>query len=239
MKKSHIAMLAAAGFIVVLMLIMMGLGRMAIGKSLDVKPGEKSVDWSFSGNEISETLDLKGFDSVVVEGSWTVRINRSDEFSTTLFYPSEMEDNIHVQVRANQLVLGTNDWRGHSDTDLKAEIHLPSLTEIRVEGAADIIFNGFDEEKMSLDIDGAANIVGNDSSVRNLSVNLDGLGRVDMTGVQAVNARVDLNGAGDIRLKMKGGVLDGSLDGMGNIVYSGTVSDEDISVEGLGRVRSE
>ncbi|MCD6342815.1 MAG: DUF2807 domain-containing protein [Spirochaetaceae bacterium] len=55
----------------------------------------------------------------------------------------------------------------------------------------------------------------------------------------AVDARVDLNGAGDIRLEMNGGVLDGSLEGMGNIVYSGVVSEERIRIDGLGRVRAE
>jgi len=57
--------------------------------------------------------------------------------------------------------------------------------------------------------------------------------------VLAVDARVDLNGAGDIRLQMNGGVLDGSLEGMGNIVYSGVVSEERIRIDGLGRVRAE
>jgi len=239
MKKSQIAMLALAGLIIIVILIVMGLGRFAIGKSLDNPSTESPTEWAPSGDEVSKKMNLSGFDTVVVEAVWKVRINRSDEFSTEIYYPSDMEDRLDVRVRGNQLVLGIKGNQSYSDTDLTTVINMPSLSELRIDGAADIYFSGFDEDELSISIDGAANIEGSDSKVEKLKVGLDGMGKVDLTAVPSVDARVDLNGAGDIRLLMNGGVLDGSLEGMGNIVYSGKVSEERIHIDGLGRVRAE
>ncbi len=239
MKKSKIALLILVGLIVLVVLIVMGMGRIAIGKAIGNPPPESSVEWTPSGDEVSKNMKLSGFDSVLVEAVWKVRINRSDEFSTEIYYPSDMEDRLDVRVRGNQLVLGIKGNRNYSDTDLTAVINMPSLSDIRIDGAADIYFSGFDEDELSISIDGAANIEGSDSKVDKLKVSLDGMGKIDLTAVPAVDARVDLNGAGDIRLQMNGGVLDGSLEGMGNIVYSGVVSEERIRIDGLGRVRAE
>ncbi len=189
--------------------------------------------------KLQKKMNMSGFDSVVVEAVWKVRINRSDEFFTEIYYPSDMEDQLDVRVHGNQLVLGIKGNRSYSDTDLTAVISMPSLSDIRIDGAADIYFSGFDEDELSISIDGAANIEGSDSKVDKLKVSLDGMGKIDLSAVPAVDARVDLNGAGDIRLEMNGGVLDGSLEGMGNIVYSGVVSEERIRIDGLGRVRAE
>lgn len=239
MKKSQIAILAAAGFIVVIMLIVIGLGRLAVGKALDSGFSDVASNWSSTGADASKSLDLDGFDSIVVEGAWTVRISRSDDFTTEIRYPSDLEDIVQVRIRGNQLVLGTHDWHGRSRGDLIAEISMPTLSEIRIEGAADASFTGFEEEVLDVIIDGAANVEGYNTRVDKLSVNLNGVGKVDLNGVESVNARVELEGAGEIRLDMNGGVLEGSLDGMGSIIYSGVVTEEKIRIEGLGRVRSE
>ncbi len=239
MKRSQIAMLILAGVIILVVLIVMALGRIAIGKTLNTPPVESSVEWTPSGDEVSKKLKLSDFDSVVVEAVWKVRISCSDEFSTEIYYPSNMEDLMDVRVRGNQLVLGIKGDQSYSDTDLTTVINMPSLSEISIDGAADISFSGFDEDELSISIDGAANIEGSESKVEKLKVGVDGMGKVDLSAVPAVDARVDLNGAGNIRLQMNGGVLDGSLEGMGNIIYSGIVSDEKIRIDGLGRVRAE
>ena len=87
MKKSQAAILAAAGLIAIIMLIVIGLGRLAVGKAVEYKSSESNTGGSSSDADTSKSLDFNGFDSVVVEGAWTVRINRSDDFSTKIRYP--------------------------------------------------------------------------------------------------------------------------------------------------------
>jgi hypothetical protein len=239
MKRSQIAVLSLLGLIALIMLVLMGIGRVAVGKTVDFNPEDRPGGWDSSGADASRTLDLTGFDSVVVEGAWIVQINQDETYAVEIRYPSKMEDQLLVDVRGNDLILDTRDWRGRSGEDLIAEISMPALSEIRIEGAADASFSGFNEKSMDVIIGGAASIKGYDTEVTNLTVRLQGLGQIDLAGVQSVNAEVDLEGAGEIRLYMDGGVLDGSLEGLGSIVYSGIVSEENIKVDGFGKVRFE
>lgn len=236
MKKSQIAVLGALAFIALVMLVMMGLGRIAVGKAVDFNTNSRSDGQSSSGNSISETLDLDDFDSVLVEGAWKVRIYQSDSFGVDLNYPSDLEAQILASVKGSQLVLGTQNWRTGNGDDLIAYIYMPSLSELQIDGAADASFQGFSENQMSVLLDGAAQIKGYDSEVRDLNVRLQGLGQIDLEGIKAVNAQVNLDGAGEIILDMNGGDLSGSLEGLGQISYSGSVAREDVEVDGLGKV---
>ena len=239
MKRSQIAVLSVLGLIALIMLVLMGIGRVAVGKTVDFETGDRPAGWENSGADASRTLDLTGFDSVVVEGAWMVRINQDDTYAVELRYPSGMEDQLLVDVRGNDLILDTRDWHGRSGEDLIAEISMPVLSEIRIEGASDATFSGFNEDSMDVVIGGAASIKGYDTEVTNLTVRLQGIGQMNLEDVQSVNAEVNLEGAGEIRLFMDGGVLDGSLEGLGSIVYSGIVSEENINVDGFGKVRFE
>ncbi|MCD6342814.1 MAG: hypothetical protein J7L76_03440 [Spirochaetaceae bacterium] len=61
MKRSQIAMLILVGVIVLVVLIVTGLGRIAIGKTLNNSPAESSVEWAPSGDEVSTIMKLSGF----------------------------------------------------------------------------------------------------------------------------------------------------------------------------------
>lgn len=211
------------------MLAVMGIGRIAVGNSVNFNTGSRS-------DSVSETLDLDDFDSVIVEGAWKVSIYQSQDYGVEINYPSNMGDQILASLRGSQLVLGARDWHASSGDDLIAYIYLPTLSELRIEGAADASFQGFSENEMNVFLDGAAQIKGYDSDVADLNVRLQGIGQIDLEGVEAVNATVNLEGAGEIKLDMKGGELTGSLEGLGHVSYSGFVSDEDVRVEGLGKV---
>jgi hypothetical protein len=237
MKRSQIAVLSVLGLIALIMLVLMGIGRVAVGKTVDFDSEDRPGGWDTSGADASRTLDLTGFDSVVVEGAWMVRIKQGENYGVEILYPSGKEDQILVEIRGSDLVLDTRDWHARSGEGLIAEISMPALSEIRIEGAADATFSGFNEDSLDVIIGGAASIKGYDTEVKNLRVRLQGIGQIDLEDVQSVNAEVDLEGAGEIRLYMDGGVLDGSLEGLGSIVYSGIVSEENIKVEGLGKVR--
>lgn len=236
MKKSQIAVLGALGLIALIMLVMMGLGRIAVGNSVDFNSNNGSDNSSSSGGNISETLDIDDFDSVVVKGAWKVRIYQSQDIGVEVNYPSSMANQLLAESKGSQLILGAQDWHAGNGDDLIAYIYMPSLTELRIDGAADASFQGFNENEMNVFLDGAAQIKGYDSEVKDLNVRLQGIGQIDLEGVQAVNAKVNLEGAGEIKLDMNGGELTGSLEGLGHVSYSGFVSVEEVEVEGLGKV---
>lgn len=236
MKKSQIAVLTALGFVLLMMVIVMGLGRIAVGSAMNT--ADSGIDWD-NADEASDSMALDDFDRVVVRGAWSVRIDQGESFSVDIAYPEPMRDRIDVRTSGDTLILGSRDWSGPMGRELSAAIVMPSLREIRIEGAADVDFRGFDEEEMDVAIEGAGQITAEDSRARRLSVSLDGLGQIDLDDLTAVDATVSLDGAGEIILDMDGGILDGNVDGMGSVRYSGRVSDERIDVDGFGSVERE
>jgi hypothetical protein len=236
MKKSNIFVLISAGVVVVSMIIVLGTIRGAIGNALATGYSGSQTDGSFSGESISETLDLRNFDQILIEGAWGVKVRQAENFSTEIRYPSSLKDKIDVRVQGRQLILGI---RGDSDLPSArsfAEISMPNLVNLQIAGAGAAEFEGFAEQSMDITIDGAARIQGFDSEVNRLNVTLNGLGQIDLGGVVSVDAKVALEGAGEIILRMNGGVLEGSLGGLGGIQYYGSVREERVEVDGLGSV---
>ena len=69
MKKSQIAVLAALGLIVIIMIVVMGLGRPVVGSATRRDSDSISWDEGASGTNESVRMDLQDFDTVVVEGT--------------------------------------------------------------------------------------------------------------------------------------------------------------------------
>lgn len=81
---------------------------------------------------------------------------------------------------------------------------MPALSEIRIEGAAQVDFTGFDEKHLDVIIEGAGQVKGTDSETGQLNATLKGLGQIDLGDVSAENATVALDGAGEIVVWMAG-----------------------------------
>jgi len=86
MKKSQVFVLAAAGIIVLAMVILIGIGRLAIGKAEVSGSDGDRIEWSEKSGTAAESLDLTAFTQVVIEGAWTVRIEQAEDFSTNIHY---------------------------------------------------------------------------------------------------------------------------------------------------------
>ena len=229
MKKSSIAVLSALSLIVLVMIVMLIFTRVLIGSNRSSRSSGSVM--------VSESLDMESFTGITVEGYWKVRIKHGEDFRTEIEYPENLKDFVRVNVRGHNLVLGYTDNDCNDCDDLTATITMPVLRELHIEGAADVELSGFDEDRMDVIIDGAGRVQAWDSSAQELRVHLNGLASVNLEGLSAVNARVDLEGAGEVRVRMDGGFLDGSIDGLGSIKYSGEVREQRIDVSGLGSVK--
>ena len=243
-RKSHIAMLAAfalifltaAGFIIA--------ARIIAGSPQD---WDAQVHGSGAGTPLTDvTLSgLKEFSSVKVRGLWTVDIEQADDFTVDLSYPPEHADKVDVEVVRGTLVLNIRS-RGLRFLSLKDDydnfsvrIGMPSLENVVIEGLSDVWIAGFNQDSLELIIEGMANVESADSRVKELNVSLDGAGSADLRGITAVDARVDLRGAGVVELTMDGGILDGAVEGVGSILYSGPVAEQRVSIQGPGSVMKQ
>ena len=97
--------------------------------------------------------------------------------------------------------------------------------------------SGFQEEGLKIEINGASSVKGDNNVFEHLSIELNGAGRVDFGGTETRDAEVDIDGVGTVTLSITGGVLDGSIEGLGTIKYYGEISDNRIDIDGLGSVK--
>jgi hypothetical protein len=236
MRASQIAVLAAAGALVGGMLVVAVAGRVGLGSAA---AGERVE----LGERVTREWPLDDFTAVVVRGAWTIDLEQGDAFRVELEYPEGIEERLEVEVRGGRLVLDSEDrgrprwgWFGGEHLDLTARIVMPSLTGVEIAGSGDLHLAGFSGERLALEVAGAANVETGAGRYDALDLDVSGAGRVEMSEMVFRDAAVNLSGAADVVLRMSGGVLSGSLSGVGNIRYHGTVSAERVNVSGFGRV---
>ena len=242
MKKSQISVLSAFAFIVLLMFVAAVSGRIILSRV-----GATSIDQAEAASSRNTELvldELVGFGSVDVRGTWQVTLVRGSNWDVELVYPEDLEDPVDVRVEDGRLILGNGGrderwWRGFGGGRgrFAANIVMPMLAGIEVSGASAVLeFMGFDGDTLAISISGAAAITGRDGHYDRLSLDVSGASAVNLRDVSVDDAEVNLAGASEVNLRMNGGVLSGSLSGVGGINYHGSVSEERVSVSGFGKV---
>ncbi len=232
MKTSRKLLLIGSAALVVIILILILVGRSLLNGS--------EFDMEGMDRQESTSLDYEGFTGVFIDG-WDVDIEKSDDFSINISYPAVMKNFIEIEMKNDELIMSTVSRKGvHLNRQsFDATITMPSLRSLMVEGASIVNIEDFNEESIEIRLVGIGKIEAENSSVRFLEVTLEGIGGIELKGMITSNADVYLNGTGEIELNMAGGVLEGVLDGLGSIRYSGYVSSEQIEIDGLGQVEFE
>jgi hypothetical protein len=229
MKQSQIAVWSVCGVFAGFILIFAGFARIALS----------GVEPTSSGEQISKSRDLTGFNGIEIEGSWRVNVIQGDEWQVDVSYPENREDDIEVYVRGDRLKLdhgSSGRWWGRNEQTIRADIVMPELEELELAGSSHLELSGFEGSRLEVDIAGAIFLEGRDGRYDELDLSVAGASKIDLQGIVVTDAEVDLAGASDVTLSIDGGELSGSLAGAGQIEYYGSVSDEDIEIAGFGRV---
>jgi len=243
MRTSQIALLSAAGALVLTMMVVIAAAR------FNVRAIEPAQTKGFIpvprelGERVTREVALRDFSGLALQGPWDVNVQQGAEWSVELEHPDNITSELNVEVRNGQLLLEWNGPQGDRRsslgrrTPLFARVVMPRLDSVRIVGTSQTEFDGFGGERLEVHVSGAANVVGEDSRYASLDLAVSGAGRVDLREATFTDAHVDLAGAADVELSMNGGTLSGSLAGAGNIRYRGSVAEERVDVSGFGRVR--
>jgi len=177
-----------------------------------------------SGNVITESREVSGFNEIVLEGSGRVEVAITGSESLTI----EAEDNImpllETEVRDGRLVLGNE--RSYSATvDVVYTITAATLEGVQIDGSGAVITTGIDGTDFRADISGsgAVDVEGTLSGL--LSVSISGSGDFDGDSLAAPNGRVDVSGSGHAVVNVTD-TLEVDLSGSGDVEYIGTPSDQ-------------
>ncbi len=241
MRKSQLVIVSAAGFLTLVMIVMAGLGRVALSQSELGTTRLAASSAVVVGEQITKTFDLEDFQSVAIEGLWQVNLTQGDEWQVEVSHSEDLEDDLNVYVRGDRLVLNRRSsggwrWWRRTETRLSAEIVMPELSELDLAGVNELDLSGFAGDQLKVEVAGANQVEGRDGRYDNLDLSVAGASEIDLGGIVVTAAKVDLAGASKVTLSMNGGVLAGSMAGAGAIGYYGTVAEERVRIAGIGRV---
>jgi eukaryotic-like serine/threonine-protein kinase len=163
-----------------------------------------------SGTLAAKSWDVAGFDRVQVRSAFRAEIIKGTGFKVT----ATADDNVipHIKVTKEGTTLKISLERGsyRLKSPLKAEITLPSLIGIDIDGASKGTLKGFQSEReLSLKITGSSELAGG-ITVEKGDFKVDGASTLSLVG-SAQAAHLSAEGASHLKLKeflLKSGLVD-------------------------------
>lgn len=203
-----------------------------------------------SGDVITETRDVGGFDAIELAGEGRVEIEYGDTESLVI----EAEDNLMPlltsDVTGGKLVLGTT--RNIDPTeDVVYAVTVIELEDIELSGSGNIMAPDIAEDRITLELSGSGSMFLTDMEVEDVDAEISGSGNIELsgrstrldgsiTGSGALNAEalsvaeadVSISGSGDAVVNVSDELI-ADVSGSGSIEYLGSPSvDSDVSGSG-------
>lgn len=169
-----------------------------------------------NGKIVSQERPAKNFNNVILEGVGNVNIYYAENYKVRVTTDSNIQEYVTIKVIGDNLYIDEKSKGGVNPSKLTIDIYTPGLGNIILKGVGNIkIVNG-----------GSSDI----------NLNLSGVGNIDARNYEAENVVVTLSGTGDIKTWVTKS-LTGKLSGIGNIMYKGNPSINNVNRTGIGNVK--
>lgn len=190
---------------------------------------------SGSGNVVTETRNVSGFDGVTVTGAANVLIDQTGIESLTITTDDNLLQYIATEVRNSKLVIEfTLRVMFDKVKDLTFKLGAKNLNSVEVDGAANVEGKNIATENLSVKLNGAGAITLSGKATAQ-DIVMDGVGAYNGAELASQRAKATHKGTGEavVRVSDK---LDAIINGLGGIEYIGNPQVTK-SVSGLGAVR--
>jgi len=208
-----------------------------------------------SGNVISQTYDLSGFDKIEIGAGGDLFVTQGDEYSVVVEAEDNLFEHLEVEVGGDELSVDTKEFIYLKNTKpIKVFVTLPKVEKLIVEGSGSVesetllrgeelslVIRGsgsFDVEvdvvELASGIDGSGEILVRGDAESHVA-SIAGSGTISSFDLITENARVRIAGSGDVMV-FASEELDVSITGSGDVLYKGDASVSQ-RVEGSGGVR--
>lgn len=178
-------------------------------------------------NIISQNLDHKGFDRIVVSGVYDLDVRVGDKFSVVVSGPDYEMNRIETSVENGVLHLGQREMTraerrqqdGHNH-GYNIVISMPRLAGLDVSGVGDGKINNIDADEFEIDISGVGNItLGGKCNA--LDAHVSGVGDLNAENFNCKKVDISVSGVGDAVVHASEEV-DARVSGMGDIDVFGS-----------------
>jgi hypothetical protein len=174
-----------------------------------------------SGNVITESRDVSGFNEIALLGSGSVVVEVNGSESLTV----EAEDNImpllKTEVRNGRLELSVESSISPT-VEIKYTITAATLDRVSISGSGDVAATGIDAESFDVEISGSGRVEPT-GTADTLTLRISGSGRYDGEGLAASVGDVRVSGSGDAVVYVTED-LDVDVSGSGSVKYIGEPS---------------
>jgi hypothetical protein len=203
-------------------------------------PGERG-----SGNVISETRKVSGFDAVSISYPAEIMIKQGSSESLKIEAEDNLMPNLKTEVKGGTLeIFYKRDGNKHVNPTktVKITIVVKDLSNVDFTSAGDLTIDGLKTNGLDVSLSGAGNLNLNKITVKTLGVSLSGAGSLNASGtaddlsldisgfgdfkgkeLHSQDARVQISGAGSATTWVDNN-LDAQISGAGSIGYYGSAS---------------
>lgn len=212
-----------------------------------------------SGDVITETRQVAGFDRISLSGIGELTLTLGDQESLEVEAEDNFMEYIQTEVRGSTLHIGIDappTTNFQPTRTIKYRLTMKEIVGIEVSGAGDIKAGEIVTTDLDVESSGAGNVVIDTLEAEFLSISLSGAGDLDIRGGEVSRQKVDISGAGtykasdlecqvaDVLISGAGRAtlwvtetLDVDISGVGSLEYYGqpTVTQD---VSGVGSVKS-
>lgn len=150
-----------------------------------------------TGDVESMEVDLAAFEGVNVTGTCNVDIQIGEPQSVEFYAQSEVLDVLEYKVSDGILQIGFKpDYTVNTSKEIRAEITIPEVSFVGVNGAADFELSGAQQEVLDIYITGTGNVDAFEMPVNDCNIRISGAGNCEVHVINNLN--VEISGVGNI-----------------------------------------
>ena len=173
-----------------------------------------------SGILVNQQIDVRDFNSIVLEGFGDVYIEQGQTESLSIQTDDNLISVLDIRVTGKELRIGMKPG-------------------IDVSPSASIIYNLMVKDLKRVSLAGSGNIYTEPLKSNDLNVSLTGSGNIQLKGVNAGDLSIDLSGSGNITMQDVNAIrIKTSLKGSGDIKLAGKAESQSLTFNGSGNYRA-
>lgn len=176
-----------------------------------------------SGEVVTETREVSGFDGISLSGSGEVVIIQNGNESLTIETDDNVMEHIEARVENGELKIGVESgFSILSTTRLIFTVEVDDLKNVAISGSGDIESESIETDYLGAKISGSGDVQISDLTAVEVYISISGSGEVDLAG-KATNQDVSISGSGKYRAgDMCSESVEVSISGSGNATVCAT-----------------
>ena len=190
-----------------------------------------------NGPSTTQTLEVESFDSIDIDGAARLEITVGKPASVVVRGSEKTVRRVETKVSGNTLHIKSRakDWIVRNDgARLTFQITMPRLESLRLEGGNDVNVAGFAGGETEIRASGALNMNA-EGHLEKLTMRMSGAGHADLSRLVTDAATVTVDGVGSVIVNPRES-LDATMNGVGAIFYTGSPSQVNTRMNGLGTI---